>query len=100
MFLLLELLDYGVVGVQRELIGRGRGLGQGSVLVETLAHAAHHQHGHEEGEAGGEQHQRHLEEDRVGEELHNSLQYHSRKRLPKKKATMAMPPRKTPNGIS
>ena len=37
---------------------------------------------------------------RIGQQLHSSLQYQWRNWLPTKKASMAMPPRNTPKGIS
>src|SRR5712691_7780140 len=99
MFLLLQLLDDGVIGVQRKTLRRGRTVRERLVLGEAPAHAPQHQRAPHKGENGAHQHQRHAQHDGIGQQLHSHPQYQRRKRLPKKKATMAMLPRKTPKGI-
>ena len=70
------------------------------VVAQALAHTAHHEPPQQKRENGPQQQERHLQEKRIGQKLHSSLQYQSKKVLPKKKATIAMLPRNTPKGIS
>src|SRR5712692_5031238 len=99
MFLLLQLLDDGRIGVQEKTLGCTRLIHKRRFLSEAPAHAPHDQCAHDKGKTCGEQHEHHAQHDRIGQQLHSNPQYQRRKRLPKKKATIAMLPRKTPKGI-
>src|SRR5260221_6147268 len=100
MFLLFELLDYRVVQMQGKSLQRGRRRGGKLTLCgKFVSQRAHEEESHQKGKRRTEQNNCRSQEHAVGQHSHQSPPYQCRNRLPTKKATSAMLPRKTPNGI-
>jgi len=66
---------------------------------QAVAQAADENQAGKKGGRGDHEDHRHPQEQRIGQHFHSSPQYQRRNWFPKKSATMAMPPRKTPKGI-
>src|SRR5580692_4751939 len=101
MFLLLQLLNDGVIEVEWKSFqcGGGRGI-EISFLGNAAAQAANYPNGEHECATRDGQHKRSGQKDGIGQHpYHQSLPYQLRNRLPANKASNAVPPRKTPKGI-
>src|SRR5580700_9944323 len=99
MFLLLQLLNHGVVGGHGELLKFGDGLNGERFFGEDATHTPEQQSRHPKPKGRDEQHHRHPNHDGVAEHSHSNLQYQRKNWSPKNEATIAMLPRNTPNGM-
>src|ERR1017187_5227172 len=100
MLLLLELLDHRVVQVKRQSLERWRWVRRKFALLRNaVPQLAHKEQAHQKREGRAEQYDRRSQNQRIGQDSHQSPPYQCRNRLPKKNAIRAMLPRKTPNGI-
>ena len=101
MLLLLELLDDGVVEVQRLSFksGSGRGIEIG-LGVNAPAQAANEPDRRDESSPRHEHYQCGAQNQRISEQpYHQNLPYHRKNWLPTKRASSAMLPKNTPKGI-
>ena len=99
--LLLELLDDGVVEMQRQSLELGRGSGAEIGFGGDVApQRAHQPDGQYKGASGHEEQQHGAQDQRIGNQpYHQNLPYQRKNWLPTNSASKAMLPRKTPNGI-
>ena len=100
-FLLLQLLDDGVVEMEWQSFQSGRGGGiEIGLGGNVAAQAANHPDGKHEGATRHDQHQRSAQNQRIGQQpYHQNLPYQLKNWLPTNNASKAMLPRKTPKGI-
>src|ERR1700690_2644367 len=99
-FLLLQLLNHSLIGVDGQSFSRQRGAIQGfSFGREALPQAADYEQTKQECRAGGQQKESHAQRHRIYEEVHSAPQYQCRSRFPNRNDNSAMAPRKTPKGI-
>ena len=83
MFLLLQLLDHRVIGMQRETLGCGTGVSANetsSMMPRRMRRIISSPM--TEGKACGHKHQHHAQHDGIGQQPHSNPQYQRRKLLP------------------
>ena len=98
--LLLQLLDDRVVDMQRQRIESwSRSVVQFVFFCNALAQTPEQEQAQEECEHREEKDHDGAQKHRIGQESQKNLPYQRRNRSPKKKATSAMLPKNTPNGI-
>ena len=101
MFLLFQLLNYRVVSVQWQLIdGSWQLTHVRADLRDAAPQFSENEDRKDKCKPCRYQHQTGAYQDRICEQSHSSPQYQCMTESPKNRATKAMLPRKTPNGIS
>ncbi len=101
MFLLFQLLDDGMIAMDRQTLGSEWRLSEGvSLTDQAFAGATDRDCSHHKCCNGDQQKHSQTQHHRIEQKLHSNPQYQCSRSFPKKNASNAMLPRKTPKGIS